>query len=111
MIVEKVDQGVFRFRLGQAELMLGPKEFFAEIKDAIPGQCRRYDENARVWTVDEIYLPLVIQKLQYHFPTNPPTDVVLSEVGTLSRFFVKKKKPTRRFALGGVQTARKRMVA
>lgn len=91
MIVEKVDQGCFRFRLDREELRLGSSDFFHDIKEFVPGQCRRYDENARVWTVDEKFLPLVLQKLKYHFPTNPPTDVVLSEIGALSRYFVKQK--------------------
>jgi len=87
----------------RVELMLGSREFFAEIKEFVPGQCRRYDENARVWTVDEKFLPLVIQKLEYHFP---PIQVVLSEVGTLSRFFVSNKKRARH-----AMPLRKRMVA
>ncbi|GEM_PF-6486947 len=89
MIVEKPRGGEFRFRLDRDELQLGAREFFEEIKQAIPGRCRRYDPQARIWTVSDIFLPVVLDKLAYHFP---PTEPQLCEVGALSRFVVRKKR-------------------
>lgn len=95
MIVEKVSDGKFAFRLDDGDFRdkTGYRAFLDDIK-TITSQCRRYDGRTRIWTIDDKFFGFVIQRLTYHFL--PPDGVPLCEAGALARLYPVKVKKVKR---------------